>query len=134
MSEFKRYSEIKSSSSRSFGILFSIVFLIIYTYLFFLYEINLPFLVVISLLLCATAFLYPNILDYPNKIWLKFGLLIGSIISPLVMIIIYIISILPMSLYFKIFKKDLLNIKIDKEIDSYWVRRKKPLGSLRNQF
>ena len=50
------------------------------------------------------------------------------------MIIIYIISILPMSLYFKIFKKDLLNIKIDKEIDSYWVRRKKPLGSLRNQF
>ena len=134
MSEFKRYSKIKSSSSKSFGILFSIVFLIIYVYLFFQHKINVPYLVFISALLCAMGFFYPKSLYYPNKIWLKFGLLIGSIISPVVMIIIYIVSILPLSLYFQIFKKDLLNINIDKKINSYWIKRKKPLGSLKNQF
>ena len=114
MSEFKQYSKIKSPSSKSFGILFSIVFLIIYAYLFFQHKINVPYLVFISALLCAMGFFYPQSLYYPNKIWLKFSLLIGSIISPVVMIMIYIVSILPLSLYFQIFKKDLLNINIDK--------------------
>ena len=134
MSEFERYSKIKESSPKSFGILFSIIFFLIFLYFFYIGEIFILPLIIVSGIFLLLSLFFPRLLFYPNKIWLRFGLLLGSIISPIVMIIIYIISIVPFSLYFRIVNKDILNIKINKKCSSYWSENKQRLVSMKNQY
>jgi len=80
------------------------------------------------------AFLAPKILVLPNKLWFKFGLLIGSIVAPIVMALVYFFTVLPTGLIMRLLGKDLLKQKLDKNAKSYWVKRSEPMGSMKNQF
>ena len=121
------------SSNRSFGLLFFIVFFIIGLWpLKNDLELNYIF-IGISIIFLILGLMNSKILTPFNKIWVKFGELLGRIIAPIVMAIIYFLILTPISLILRIFGKDLLNLKFSKE-KSYWAKREKNIGSMDKQF
>jgi hypothetical protein len=70
----------------------------------------------------------------PNKLWFKFGIFLGSIIAPIVILIVYFITVIPTGLIMRLLGKDLLRQKLDKNTKSYWIERREPIGSMKNQF
>ena len=125
--------EIKIGSNKSFGIVFFIVFLLIAAYPL----INNGELRIWSLIL-SLAFLILGLLNskilYPlNKIWFKFGLLLGRIVSPLVMGFIFFVVVTPIGLLMRMLQKDLLNLKFNNN-KSYWIEKTEPKSKMKNQF
>ena len=123
----------KISSNRSFGILFSIVFAIIA----FWPTINGNPLrlwsIPISVIFLVLGLLNSKLLNPLNIVWVKFGELLGRIIAPIVMAIIYFIIVTPIGLFMRLIGKDLLNLKFSKA-NSYWIKREKKVGSMKKQF
>ena len=134
MSESSSYSAPEQSSTKSFGIVFSVVFLIIALYPIMNSEGIRAWALIVSAVFLFLAYFAPNILSYPNIIWFKFGLLLGSIVAPIVMAIVYFSTVLPTGLIMRILGKDLLKQKLNKNAKSYWIERKEPMGSMKNQF
>ena len=134
MSEKISYIQTEQSSEKSFGVVFSIVFLIVALYPLINYESLRIWALVVSIIFFLLAFLAPKILALPNKLWFKFGLLIGSIVAPIVMAFVYFVTVLPTGLIMRLLGKDLLKQKLDKNAKSYWVKRSEPMGSMKNQF
>lgn len=125
---------MKSSSDKSFGILFFIVFLIIGLWpLFFSEKIRLWSLV-ISISFLLIAFIKPSILATLNKIWIKIGYLLGKLIAPIVMALIFFTLVTPISFLVRCFKKDLLNLSFSKRDVSYWKKREKKIESMDKQY
>ena len=69
-----------------------------------------------------------------NKAWIKLGEILGMVVAPIVMAIVYFFILTPVSFAVRLFGKDLLNIKFKKSMDTYWIDRKKILGSMKKQF
>jgi hypothetical protein len=88
----------------------------------------------VSIIFLFIAYVIPKILNLPNKLWFKFGILLGSIIAPIVMALVYFATVLPTGLIMRLLGKDLLKQKLDKNSKSYWIERKEPMGSMKNQF
>ena len=123
----------KISSNRSFGILFSIVFAAIAFWpLLNLGEIRVWSVIVSSIFLLLG--LINSKLLYPlNLLWVKFGELIGKIVAPLVMALIFFIILTPIGLFLRLIGKDLLNVKLNNN-KTYWIKRDKKPGSMKRQF
>jgi len=134
MSEIASHVSTEQSSEKSFGVVFSIVFLIVALYPLINSESLRIWALVVSIIFILLAFLVPKILVLPNKLWFKFGLLLGSIVAPIVMTLIYFVTVLPTGLIMRLLGKDLLKQKLDKNAKSYWIERKQPMGSMKNQF
>ena len=125
--------EIKISSNRSFGIVFFIVFLLIATYPL----LNDGHLRIWSLII-SVIFLVLGLLNsktlYPlNKIWFKFGIFLGKIISPFVMGMIFFLVVTPIGLFMRLLNKDLLSLKFNKK-KTYWIEKNEPKSKMKNQF
>ena len=125
--------DIKIGSNRSFGIVFFVVFLIIAFYPLINDENIRYWSLFISLVFLILGLLNSNILTPLNKIWFKFGILLGKVISPLIMGTIFFFVVTPIGLLMKIFKKDLLNLKFNNK-KSYWIEKKDPKSKMKNQF
>ena len=69
-----------------------------------------------------------------NKAWIKFGEILGLVIAPIVMALVYFVILTPVSLLVRLFGKDLIGMKFNKRINSYWIERKKGLNSMKKQF
>ena len=123
----------KISSNRSFGILFSIVFAAIAFWpLLNLGEIRVWSVIVSSIFLLLG--LINSKLLYPlNFVWVKFGELIGKVVAPLVMALIFFIILTPIGLFLRLIGKDLLNIKLNQN-KTYWIKRDKEPGPMKRQF
>jgi hypothetical protein len=121
------------SSNKSFGIVFFIVFLLIGIYPLLNQEDVRIWSLVISSIFLILGLLDSKILYPLNKIWFKFGILLGKIVSPLVMGIIFFIVVTPIGLLMKLLKKDLLNLKFNKH-NSYWVEKRETKSKMKNQF
>ena len=135
MSEIDSHVSTEQSSEKSFGVFFSIVFLIVSLFPPLINSEGLRiWALVVSIIFFLLAFLAPKILVLPNKLWFKFGLLIGSIVAPIVMAFVYFVTVLPTGLIMRLLGKDLLKQKLDKNAKSYWVKRSEPMGSMKNQF
>ena len=134
MSETTSYIVIEQSSEKSFGIVFSVVFLIVALYPLINSEDLRIWALVASIIFFFLAFIAPKVLVFPNKLWFKFGLLLGSIVAPIVMAFVYFVTVLPIGLIMRLLGKDLLKQKLDKNAKSYWIERKEPMGSMKNQF
>ena len=134
MTEISRHVSTEQSSEKSFGVVFSIVFLIVALYPLINSEGLRIWALVVSIIFFLLAFLAPKILVLPNKLWFKFGLLLGSIVAPIVMAFVYFVTVLPTGLIMRLLGKDLLKQKLDKNAKSYWVKRSEPMGSMKNQF
>ena len=124
----------KKSSNKSFGILFFVVFLGLG--LWPLTNDNNPniYLIIISIIFLILGLLNSKLLSPLNLLWIKFGELLGKIIAPVVMVIIYFLILTPISLMVRLFGKDLLGLKFSKQLKTYWMKRKKDLGSMDKQF
>ena len=125
--------DIKISSNRSFGIVFFVVFLLIALYpLTYGGEIRIWSLI-ISLIFLILGLLNSKILAPLNKIWFKFGILLGKIVSPLIMGIIFFLVVTPIGLIMRLFGKDVLNLKYNNN-KSYWIEKNGPKSKMKNQF
>ena len=123
----------KVSSNRSFGLLFFIVFMIISIWP--LTHGGQPRIwpIPLALIFLILGLLKSKLLNPLNLAWIKFGELLGKIIAPIVMALIYFIIITPIGLFMKLIGKDLLNLKFSKK-SSYWIKRPKGIGSMKRQF
>ena len=126
-------TEIKIGSNKSFGIVFFIVFLLISIYpLIKSGELRLWSLIV-ALIFLILGLLNSKILTPLNSIWFKFGLLLGKVVSPVIMGIIFFLVVTPTSFIMRILGKDLLNLKYNKN-KSYWIKKEGPKSKMKNQF
>ena len=122
------------SSNRSFGILFFVVFLIISLWpLKNGNNLNFYFLTA-SIIFLILGVINSKLLSPLNKAWIKFGEILGLIIAPIVMGIVYFVILTPVSLIVRLFGKDLLGLKLLKKKETYWIKRNKKLTSMDKQF
>jgi len=134
MSEFKSYNKITVGSEKSFGIVFGLFFLIIFFYLLIMKQHINYWYIIISALFFFFTFFYSKIYFFPNKLWFKFGMVLGSIISPIVMGLVFFSSVLPIGIFMKVLGKDILNQKIIKSKKSYWNELPNNDKNFRRQF
>ena len=125
--------EIKISSNRSFGIVFFIVFLLISLYPLLKGNDLRIWSLVISFIFLTLGLLNSKILTPLNRLWFKFGLLLGRFISPLIMGIIFFVIVTPIGIIMRLLKKDLLNLKYNKK-QTYWIDKSGPKSKMKNQF
>ena len=123
----------KKSSEKSFGIVFSVVFLIVSLWpVLDSNQIRLPWLIVSAILLLL-SFLKPVLLKPFNLLWMKIGALLGKIVPPIVMLVIFFVIVTPIGIFLKIFKKDLLGLNFS-DRKSYWLKRKTNITTMDKQF
>ena len=125
--------EVKLSSNRSFGVVFFIVFLLIGLYPLLKGNDLRIWSLIISFIFLALGLINSKILTPLNRLWFKFGLLLGKVISPLVMGIIFFVVVTPIGIIMRLLKKDLLNLKYNKK-ESYWIEKSGPKSKMKNQF
>ena len=125
--------EIKISSNRSFGIVFFIVFLLIALYPLLKDNDLRIWSLLISFIFLALGLINSKILTPLNKLWFKFGLLLGRFVSPLIMGIIFFVVVTPIAIIMRLLKKDLLNLKYNKK-ETYWIDKSGPKSKMKNQF
>ena len=124
---------IKIGSNRSFGVVFFIVFLIIGLYPLINSNDIRIWSVLISSIFLVLGLVNSQLLTPLNKIWFKFGIFLGKIISPIVMGIIFFFVVTPTGILMRLFQKDLLNLKFNKK-NSYWIEKTGPKSKMKNQF
>lgn len=135
--DLTREEEVEGSSDRSFGVVFAVVFLIVAL---------LPLLhagavrwwsLGVSAAFAVVAFTVPSILAVPNRLWMKFGLLLAKIVSPIALGILFYLVFTPIGLLMRLSGKDPMRLKADPNAKSYWIDREPPgppPQSMTNQF
>ena len=126
-------NNIKISSNRSFGIVFFVVFLLISIYPIINDQDIRVWSLIISLIFLILGIINSNILTPLNKVWFKFGILLGSFVSPIVMGVVFFFVVTPISLLMKLFGKDVLNLKRNNS-KSYWIEKTGPKSRMKDQF
>ena len=126
-------NDIRLGSNRSFGLVFFVVFLLISFYPLLNDENIRVWSLITSLIFLILGLLNSNLLLPLNKIWFKFGLLLGRVVSPLIMSIIFFLVVTPTAYIMRIVGKDLLNLKFNTN-QSYWIEKKGPKSKMKNQF
>ena len=126
-------TEIKIGSNKSFGIVFFIVFLLIAIYPLINNDELRIWSLVVSIIFLILGLINSKVLTPLNKLWFKFGLLLGKVVSPLIMGIIFFLVVTPTALIMRIIGKDLLNLKFNNK-KSYWIEKTGPKSKMKNQF
>ena len=125
--------KIKLPSNRNFGIIFSIVFLIISLWPLLSQNDIRIWSLIISGIFLVLGLINSKLLLPLNKIWFKFGILLGNFIAPIVMGIVYFMVVTPTGLIMRLLGKDLLNLKKNNK-DTYWIEKDNSNNDLKNQF
>ena len=124
--------KIKISSNKSFGIVFFLVFIIVGVYPLVSNEEFRLWALITGLIFLILGLINSSILTPLNMLWFKFGLLLGRIVSPVIMALVFFCVVTPTGLIMKLFNKDLLKLK-KKNKESYWIERKSK-SEMKNQF
>ena len=127
-------SNLKISSNRNFGLVFALVFLIISLWPLMQENQIRIWSFVISLLFLILGLMNSRLLYPLNRLWFKFGLLLGVAISPIVMGIVFFLIVTPIAFVMRILGKDLLKKKYDNISKSYWIKRDKTINTMKKQF
>tara|TARA_B100001027_G_C16036613_1_gene227962 strand:- start:68 stop:466 length:399 start_codon:yes stop_codon:yes gene_type:complete len=126
-------NNIKINSNRSFGIVFFILFLLISFYPLLNGENIRVWSLIISLIFLVLGIFNSKILSPLNRTWFKFGIFLGKIVSPIIMGIIFFAVVTPTGIVMRLFKKDLLNLKLNNN-KSYWIKKTDVKSKMKNQF
>jgi hypothetical protein len=124
---------IKTGSDRSFGILFTIIFLIIGLWPLLNNE-NIKFLpIIISVIFLLLTAIKSKILTPLNKAWIKLGLILGKFFTPIVLGLIFFVTVLPTGIIMRIMGRDILSLKKNK-LKTYWISKVKTQSTMKDQF
>ena len=127
-------SKIQISSNRNFGLVFFVVFLIVALWPLKYEEDIRLWSLVISIIFFILGVINSKLLTPLNKLWFKFGILLGSIVSPIIMGIVYFAVVTPIGVLMRLLGKDLLKTTKTKSISTYWMKRDKKQTSMKKQF
>jgi energy-coupling factor transporter transmembrane protein EcfT len=123
---------IKRKNNITFGILFFIFFLIVGLYPLISNEPIRIWSVAVSLVFLIITIIKPNLFTFLNKLWIKFGILLGKIISPIVMGLVFFFVVTPIGVFVKVLKKDVMGL--NRGASSYWITREDKIQSMKKQF
>ena len=131
-----RNPEIELPSNRTFGLFFTFVFAVAAAYFYYAASLKWAYLSIgaASLFLLVTM-LKSNALLPLNKLWMRFGLLLGMIVSPIVLGIIFFVMFTPIAILMRLIGRDELRLKFTQKA-SHWVSRDEQIkpGSFKHQF
>ena len=130
----KAESKIKISSNRSFGLVFFVVFLIVALWPLKSGEDIRIWSLTLSIIFFILGILNSKLLTPLNKLWFKFGILLGSIVSPIVMGIVFFLVVTPTSIIMRLLGKNLLKKNKIKSASTYWIKRDKQHSTMKKQF
>ena len=128
----KNSINIKNNDNITFGILFFIFFLIIGAYPLKSGGAIRVWSVVLSLVFLIITIIRPNLFTFLNKFWIKFGILLGKIISPIVMGLVFFFVVTPIGILVRVLKKDVMGLK--RGASSYWINREYKVQTMKKQF
>jgi large-conductance mechanosensitive channel len=126
-------TNIKINTNRSFGLVFSVIFLLITIYVFINNGFLNLYLITISCLMAILGFLNSNLLTPLNKAWFRFGIFLGKIMNPIIMGVIFFFIVTPISVILRLMKKDILNLKYSNK-KTYWIIKPESESRMKNQF
>ena len=127
-------SKIKISSNRNFGLVFFVVFLMVGILPLTSGESIRIWSTTISVIFLILGLINSKLLTPLNKLWLKLGIILGAVIAPIVMGVVFFLVVTPIGFVIRILGKDLINKKYDKKIKTYWIDRDRNIGSMKKQF
>ena len=125
--------KIKTSSNKSFGIVFFTFFLIIALWPLINGGNIRIWSLVVSIVFLILGIINSKILTPLNILWFKFGLFLGKVVSPIVMGIIFFFVVTPTGIIMRLIGKDLLNLKKNNS-NTYWIEKNNENSSMKNQF
>ena len=125
--------KVNLPSNKNFGIVFFIVFLLVALYPLINNQEIRTWSILVSIIFLFLGLINSVILTPLNKLWFIFGIFLGKIISPLIMGIIFFLVVTPIGLLMRLFGKDILNLKYNKN-NTYWIEKKGPKSLMKNQF
>ncbi|NCU62930.1 MAG: hypothetical protein EBV78_02395 [Candidatus Fonsibacter lacus] len=128
----KNLVNIKPKDNITFGILFFIFFLIIGLYPLKSGGVIKIWSIILSLIFLIITIIRPNLFTYLNRLWIKFGMLLGKIISPIVMGLVFFFVVTPIGILVRVLKKDVMGLK--RGAPSYWINREDKIQSMKKQF
>ena len=126
-------NKIKLGSNRSFGIVFFVVFLIIAIYPLLNDNSIRLWSLIVGIIFLILGIINSKLLTPFNILWMKFGLLLGKIVSPIVMGFVFFGVVTPISIIMKLLRKDLLYLKRNKK-ETYWLKKEENKSNMKNQF
>jgi|TARA_B110000467_G_scaffold119631_1_gene110837 hypothetical protein len=126
-------NNIKIATNKSFGIIFFIFFIIVSIFPLFKEENIRIWSLIIAVIFLILGLFNSKALTPLNKIWFKFGILLGSFVSPIVMGVVFFVIVTPTSLVMRALGKNLLNLKKGNK-KTYWIERSKIKSKMKNQF
>ena len=132
-----RKEEVKVSSNQSFGIVFTLVFSAVGTWMIFGGHSEGWLFLGASIILFIVTLVYPSILGLLNLAWFKFGLLLGLVVNPLILGFIFFLVVTPIAVVMRLWGKDSLHLKSKPDLESYWIDRSPvgpKFGSMTKQF
>lgn len=135
--DLSRDQQVEGSSDRSFGLVFAGVFLVVACWPLFHLELPRWWALGIAVVFAFIAIWKPALLAVPNRLWTKLGVLLGKVVSPIALGILFYGVITPIGAVMRLTGKDPLRLKFDSGADSYWIPRKPPgppPDSMTNQF
>ncbi len=119
---------------KNFGYTFFVIFTFLNFYLYYNNGLINYFLIITALIFLFLTLFKPNLLRLPSLYWEKFGFFLGRFFSPIILTIVYILTILPVNIILRIFSVDLISSKASNLKKSYWINRAKKKINFRNQF
>ena len=135
--DFGRSDEVKGSSDRTFGLVFTVLFTLIGLWPLIGGAGVRVWSLAIAAAFLALALVKPALLRPLNRLWMRFGLLLHKVVSPLIMGLLFYVTVTPIGLLMRLVGKDPLGRGFDPEAESYWIQRDPPgpaPETMKNQF
>lgn len=135
--QFDRARDVKAGSERAFGLVFAAVFALIGLWPLLSADSVRLWALIVATLFIAAALFAPRALKPLNRFWFLFGVLLHRIVSPLVMALLFFVTVTPIAILMRLAGKDPLRLKFDRAAKSYWIERAPPgpaPETMRNQF
>ena len=135
--DYSREEHVQGSTDRGFGLVFAGFFALISVLSFWKGGVGWHWMAPVAAVFLIAAYTVPRVLAPLNKLWTKLGLLIYKVMNPIVLGLLFFVTIMPIGLLMRAFGKDFLRMKIDRNAKSYWIERTPPgppPQSMRNQF
>lgn len=134
MAESTHHQKLKPGSARNFGLVFASAFAVIGLWPLLYGDGPRLWFSVAAVAFFVAALAIPKALAPLNLLWFRFGLLLGRIVSPIIMSLVFALAVVPTGLILRLLGKDILDLKIDPDRDTYWERRTSAPGSMTNQY